>query len=177
MGARRPKIKMEKGMRRPEDDPDYERWMDGVNKGIERKWDALEARDRVRQLKTRLEYEGTSEGIDERKERQRKTRTVEEKLQRIRHRGTYYIPKLPLSIDAMYENKGALGAFSMGCLDADPIKQDPVYRKLDLLAQSKPYRGGFPSYSSYPNTAQKVAKHHRDDTMARVMNEKHTLIY
>jgi len=150
----------------------YEREIERAKRGVERRWETLEARDRVRQLKTQLEHEKTSDGIYERRERQWETKTVEEKLQRIRHKGTRYVPKLPLAIDAMYENRGAPGNFSFGYLDPDPVKQDPVYKKLHIMAQENPGRGGFPSYPSYPNTAQKVAIHYRDDAKARVMNEK-----
>ena len=64
----------------------------------------------------------------------------------------------------MYDNIPGSGWLSMGYLDSDPVRQDPVYLKLGKM---------LPRHNSdIKSGSQKVAWHYQNDVWARQMNER-----
>jgi len=79
-----------------------------------------------------------------------------------RSQKVYGVPILPQKIDAMYENmcRGNLTAYY---LDPDPVRDDPIYLKLEKLQDT---------YGFDPNGSERVAKHLQNDMISRQMKEK-----
>ena len=79
-----------------------------------------------------------------------------------RSQKVYGVPILPQKIDAMYANvcRGNLMAYY---LDADPVRDDPVYAKLKDLKSVHGFN---------PSVSEKVAEHFMNDMRARQMNER-----
>ncbi|MBS3134062.1 hypothetical protein J4214_02415 [Candidatus Woesearchaeota archaeon] len=89
---------------------------------------------------------------------------AQKKMKQIRrNQKVYGVPKLPQKIDAMYDNicRGNLVAYY---LDADPVREDPVYLKLKKLKATY-------SWDS-PNGSERFAQHLMFDMVARQMREK-----
>ena len=80
-------------------------------------------------------------------------------------RKVYLQPKLPLSIDAMYENKwgGNLIAYTY---DPNPARSNPAYKTLDSVICRRRMNSGRGNYSD------KVASHYQEDIFARQMDER-----
>lgn len=86
------------------------------------------------------------------------------KSERNRRSKVYGVPRLPQKIDAMYDNacRGNLWAYY---LDGDPVRQDPVYRKLEGLEDKTLSIGEMAGF-------QKVAWHYMGEMRARRMDER-----
>jgi hypothetical protein len=91
-------------------------------------------------------------------------KNVQEKMKQIRRsQKVYGVPVLPQRIDAMYNNVCRGNHFAY-YLDPDPIREDPVYKKLGELTARYNWES--------PSGSERVAEHFRHDMEARLMGER-----
>ena len=92
-----------------------------------------------------------------------KQTSLEKRLKIKQSQKVFGVPKLPQSIDAMYENKAG-GSLIPYYYDPDPIRDDPTYEKLEKLMG----KNSFIRFSKF----EKVAYHLLNDMKSRQMKEK-----